>query len=77
MNATLAKTCISTPLRALKDNGFSFTEVCEIFIRYYRTDPDRFRPVDRMVGHTGYLIFSRSINYYGEDEELNKIMKES
>ena len=59
-------------LRALKENGFSFTEVCEIFIRYYRTDPDRFRPVDRMVGHTGYLIFSRSLNYYGEFEDQEK-----
>ena len=54
-------------LRALKENGFAFTEVCEIFIRYYRTDPDRFRPVDRMVGHTGYLIFSRSLNYFGDE----------
>ena len=64
-------------LRSLKENGFSFTEVCEIFIRYYRTDPDRFRPVDRMVGHTGYLIFSRSINYFGEDNDLNKITMEN
>ncbi len=63
-------------LRALKENGFSFTEVCEIFIRYYRTDPDRFRPADRMVGHTGYLIFSRSLNYAGGNEEADKIAKE-
>ena len=63
-------------LRALKENGFSFTEVCEIFIRYYRTDPDRFRPADRMVGHTGYLIFSRSLDYSGGDDELDKIAKD-
>ncbi len=63
-------------LRSLRDNGFSFTEVCEIFIRYYRTDPDRFRPVDRMVGHTGYLIFSRSLNYSGGDEEADRIAKD-
>ena len=62
-------------LRALKEHGFAFTEVCEIFIRYYRTDPDRFRPVDRMVGHTGYLIFSRSLNYYDEDNETKDILK--
>ncbi len=63
-------------LRALRENGFSFTEVCEILIRYYRTDPDRFRPADRMVGHTGFLIFSRSLNYTGGDDELDKIAKE-
>lgn len=63
-------------LRALKENGFSFTEVCEIIIRYYRTDPDRFRPVDRMVGHTGFLIFSRSLNYMGGSDEIDKIAKE-
>ena len=63
-------------LRALRDNGFSFTEVCEIFIRYYRTDPDRFRPVDRMVGHTGFLIFSRSLNYSGGDVEADRIAKD-
>ena len=63
-------------LRALRENGFSFTEVCEIFIRYYRTDPDRFRPADRMIGHTGFLIFSRSLNYTGGDDELDKIAKE-
>ncbi len=63
-------------LRALKENGFSFTEVCEILIRYYRTDPDRFRPVDRMVGHTGFLIFSRSLNYMGGDEEVDRIAKD-
>lgn len=63
-------------LRALKEHGFAFTEVCEIFIRYYRTDPNRFRPVDRMVGHTGYLIFSRSLNYFEEDSEAEKIINE-
>ena len=63
-------------LRALRENGFSFTEVCEILIRYYRTDPDRFRPADRMIGHTGFLIFSRSLNYTGGDDELDKIAKE-
>lgn len=63
-------------LRALKENGFSFTEVCEILIRYYRTDPDRFRPADRMVGHTGFLIFSRSLNYMGGDEEIDRIARD-
>lgn len=63
-------------LRALKENGFAFTEVCEILIRYYRTDPDRFRPADRMVGHTGFLIFSRSLNYAGGSDEADRIVKD-
>ena len=63
-------------LKALKENGFAFTEVCEILIRYWRTDPERFRPVDRMVGHTGFLIFSRSLDYNGGSEELDKIDKD-
>lgn len=53
-------------LEALKENAFSFTEVCEILIRYYRTDPEKFRPADRMVAHTGFLIFARSLAYDAE-----------
>ncbi len=36
-------------------------EVCEILLRFFKTDWDRLRPVDRMVAHTGYLIFGRSV----------------
>ena len=48
-------------LEAFKKESFAFVEVCEILIRYYQTDADRFRPADRMVGHTGFLIFARMI----------------
>jgi tRNA (adenine57-N1/adenine58-N1)-methyltransferase len=44
-------------LDAFKRESFVFVEVCEIFIRYYQTDADRFRPADRMVGHTGFSNF--------------------
>jgi len=36
-------------------------EVCEIMLRYYKPEPQRFRPTDRMVAHTGYLIFGRPV----------------
>jgi tRNA (adenine57-N1/adenine58-N1)-methyltransferase len=36
-------------------------DVCEILLRYYKTDQERFRPVDRMIAHTGYLIFARPL----------------
>ena len=48
-------------LIALKKNGFAFVEVCEIMLRHYKSDPARIRPTDRMVAHTGYLIFARRI----------------
>ncbi len=48
-------------LAALREHNFAFVEVCEIMLRYYRADPRRLRPVDRMVAHTGYLIFARPI----------------
>ncbi len=43
-------------------NGFAFVEVCEVMLRYYKANAERLRPVDRMVAHTGYLIFARSLN---------------
>lgn len=46
---------------ALRKGDFAFIEVCEIFLRYYRTISQRIRPTDRMVAHTGYLVFARSI----------------
>ena len=45
----------------LRRNKFGFTDVCELILRYYKSEADRFRPTDRMIAHTGYLIFSRKI----------------
>ena len=48
-------------LVALRRERFAFIEVCEVLVRYYKAEPTRFRPTDRMVAHTGYLIFARRI----------------
>ncbi|MCU0487569.1 MAG: tRNA (adenine-N1)-methyltransferase [Anaerolineales bacterium] len=48
-------------LGALYNHQFSFVDVCEILLRYYKPVPERFRPTDRMVAHTGYLIFGRAM----------------
>jgi tRNA (adenine57-N1/adenine58-N1)-methyltransferase catalytic subunit len=48
-------------LSGLRRENFGYVEVCEIFIRYYKPIPERLRPTDRMVAHTGFLIFARSI----------------
>jgi tRNA (adenine57-N1/adenine58-N1)-methyltransferase len=52
---------VSTLLIAMERDGYEFIEVCEILLRYYKTVPERLRPADRMVAHTGFLIFGRPI----------------
>ena len=52
---------IEKTLYALKKNKFAFVEVCEILLRYFKPEPARIRPTDRMVAHTGFLIFARRI----------------
>lgn len=52
---------VSRTLSALRVNDFSYLEICEILLRFYKPDWDRLRPTDRMVAHTGYLIFARSV----------------
>jgi tRNA (adenine57-N1/adenine58-N1)-methyltransferase len=53
-------------LIALRQNQFAFIEVCEILLRYYKPEPTRLRPTDRMVAHTGYLVFARRIELSGD-----------
>lgn len=49
-------------LRELKLANFAMIEVSEILHRFYKTDWARLRPVDRMIGHTGFLIFGRKVD---------------
>lgn len=46
-------------LLGLEQGPFAETEVCEILIRYWKPVADRLRPEDRMIAHTGFLIFCR------------------
>jgi tRNA (adenine57-N1/adenine58-N1)-methyltransferase len=48
-------------LDAFYPYNFAFVDVCEILLRYYKPVADRFRPADRMVAHTGFLIFARPL----------------
>lgn len=52
---------VSDLLRGLESLPFVDVEVEELMLRGYKTVPDRLRPMDRMVAHTGYLIFARKI----------------
>jgi tRNA (adenine57-N1/adenine58-N1)-methyltransferase catalytic subunit len=52
---------VSLILSALQHNRFAFIDVCEVLLRFYKPEPDRLRPVDRMIAHTGFLIFARPV----------------
>lgn len=54
-------------LVALRRERFAFVEVCELLVRYYKAEPARLRPTDRMVAHTGFLIFGRKIELNGDE----------
>lgn len=54
---------ISEILKAFDEHkGLGNIEICEIMLRKYKTVSERVRPFDRMVAHTGYLIFARKIS---------------
>ncbi len=48
-------------LKEIEKLPFIHTEVLEILLRRYKPNPERLRPEDRMVAHTGYLIFTKKI----------------
>jgi tRNA (adenine57-N1/adenine58-N1)-methyltransferase len=49
-------------VRGLEEQqAFGHIEVEEVLVRPYKAVPDRLRPMDRMVAHTGYLIFARKV----------------
>ena len=52
---------VSELLVSMRREGFEFVEVCEVLLRYYKPVPERLRPTDRMVAHTGFLIFGRPV----------------
>jgi len=60
---------VSRLLTALYQHRFAFQEVCEVILRYYKPVADRLRPTDRMVAHTGYLVFARPMIDLIEMEE--------
>ena len=50
---------ISRLLDRISGYPFGLIEVEELMLRGYKTVPERLRPLDRMIGHTGYLLFAR------------------
>lgn len=60
---------VSDLLISLQRERFAFPEVVEVLLRHYKPVPARLRPVDRMVAHTGYLIFARPVLRKAEEPQ--------
>ncbi|MGQ9715277.1 MAG: tRNA (adenine-N1)-methyltransferase, partial [Anaerolineae bacterium] len=54
-------------------HGFSFPEVEEILLRPYKAVAARLRPMDRMVAHTGFLVFARKVVAPEGVEDLQRL----
>lgn len=67
---------VSKLLTAMRLSNFAFVEVMELMLRFYKAEPDRFRPTDRMVAHTGFLIFGRPVIAEG-DERSQELLREA
>jgi len=67
---------VEKTLYSLRQQNFAFIEVCEILIRYYQAEPSRLRPTDRMVAHTGFLVFARRIEL-SDDPRGEKLFEEA
>ena len=50
---------VSALLRGMETRPFDEVEVEEVFIRRWKPVADRLRPEDRMIAHTGFLLFAR------------------
>jgi tRNA (adenine57-N1/adenine58-N1)-methyltransferase len=66
---------VEKTLLAMRQHRFAFIEVCEILLRYYKPEPSRIRPTDRMVAHTGFLVFGRRIEP-GDDPRGKELTEE-
>ncbi|MBT3336985.1 MAG: tRNA (adenine-N1)-methyltransferase [Anaerolineae bacterium] len=63
-------------LLALNQHNFAFIETCEIMLRYYKPQPARLRPTDRMIAHTGFLVFGRRVEVSETPDETPPTQEE-
>jgi tRNA (adenine57-N1/adenine58-N1)-methyltransferase len=61
---------VSALLRGLEQGSYDDVEVCELLLRRWKPLADRLRPDDRMIAHTGFLVFCRLQERSGEFESL-------
>ena len=65
---------VCTLLAALEKHPFEDVEVLEIFLRRYKPVAERLRPEDRMVAHTGFLVFARHEGRKADPENSGDVL---
>lgn len=63
---------VSLLMKKLAERPFLVTEVSETYFRKYKLNPDRLRPLDRMIAHTGYLLFAVKLLSESSAAELDE-----
>jgi tRNA (adenine57-N1/adenine58-N1)-methyltransferase catalytic subunit len=66
---------VEKTLYSLRRERYAFIDVCEILLRHYQPEPTKLRPTDRMVAHTGFLVFARKIEL-SEDPRGKELAEE-
>lgn len=64
---------VSRLLHGLERGPFDDVEVEELLLRRWKPVPDRLRPDDRMIAHTGFLVFARQQNKSEAFEKLKPL----
>lgn len=64
---------VSLLLKGMESGPFDEQEVEEVLVRGWKPVADRLRPNDRMIAHTGFLVFARKQERSREYEELKPL----
>ncbi len=64
---------VSLLLKGMETGPFADVEVEEILVRGWKAVADRLRPNDRMIAHTGFLVFARKQERSKEFEALKPL----
>jgi len=64
---------VSLLLKGMESGPFDEQEVEEVLVRGWKPVADRLRPIDRMVAHTGFLVFARKQERSQEYEDLKPL----
>jgi len=58
----------------LYDGPWYMLEIEELILRPYKTIPERIRPDDQVIGHTGFLVFARAVEreYRGGEDLIGE-----